>query len=119
MLDAQRLLWQSGVQNRLKEERLLQAGEPQATHPAEHAVLNHVYIARSSHKSSAPESQLPRVCDRVVCMLSDTLCHAAVMPNNRGLLRGQEPLVMGATIRYRGKHVVSWCWRTCVFLRHW
>jgi 5'-AMP-activated protein kinase regulatory beta subunit len=55
-----------------------EAGEPQATHPAEHSVLNHIYIARSSHRSSAPESQLPR-----------------------------EPLVMGATIRYRGKHVAT------------
>jgi hypothetical protein len=48
----------------------VQAGEPQATHPAEHSVLNHIYIARSSHRSSAPESQLPRV--RVPPGVSDT-----------------------------------------------
>ena len=59
----------------------MQAGEPQATHPAEHSVLNHIYIARSSHRSSAPESQLPRV--RVparLCLIPITHCAALVGP---------------------------------------
>lgn len=46
-----------------------QAGEPRPLHPAEHAVLNHVYVARSARRSSAPEAELPKVqAAHVMCL---------------------------------------------------
>ncbi len=74
-----------------------QAGEPRPLHPAEHAVLNHVYVARSAHRSSAPEAELPKVqAAHVMCLhcmlyLVECVAFQAVTAGSGPLCGMQDP----------------------------